>query len=146
MTRTIDSSNIKHEVIYDHFAERQDKGQFDKYNKDMLTFINRIWNANMGVVTAMSHSGIGADVTNGFIQFVCDDPMQFHKLVCSLTQLRDCIPRNEQPTVEIRSKSIPREMTVDGFDNYVTAMFRTPKFKNLAHANRWWTALANHPV
>lgn len=136
--------NIEHEAIYGHFVDRQDSGHFDRYNPDMQSFINRAWNKNLGVVAAMSHSGIGADVSNGFVQFVADNPSMMVRLISWLSEVRDKMSKSNQPTIEIRSKSIPKGVYAGSNDatHYLTVMFRTPRFKTKSEANRWWGSLA----
>lgn len=145
MQQTVYVNDVAQEPIYEYYVERQDSGQFDRYNADMQTFINYLWNRNLGVTVAMSHSGIGADVTNGFIQLICDNPIMQLRLQAVLTELRDQLPRDDQPTIEIRSKSVPRvdkpEWSED-ITHYITVMLRTPRFRTKTQANEWWSKLA----
>jgi len=136
---TLNPIHVEHEKVYNHFVDRQENGQFDRYNTDMQSFINRVWNKNMGVVAAMSHSGIGADVSNGFVQFVTDNPSMMVRLIAWLSDVRDRLPRKDQPTVEIRSKTTPTGITVG--THYLTVMFRTPRFKSKEDGNQWWSKL-----
>lgn len=140
---TLNPKHIQHENVYDHFAERQGDGHFDRYNPDMQSFVNRVWNKQLGVVAAMSHSGIGGDVTNGFVQFVANNPVMFLNLIAWLSDVRDALPRAAQPSIEIRSKTIPKGVYAgpDGHTHYLTVMLRSPRFKNKADANRWWGLL-----
>lgn len=140
---TLTPRDPAHEAIYYHFVERQDNGQFDRYNPDMQSFVNRVWNKNLGTVAAMSHSGIGGDVTNGFVQFVTNDPIMFMKLIEFLTEVRDVLPRSDQPSIEIRSKTTPNGIELGDSDatHYLTVMMRSPRFKNKNDANRWWAQL-----
>jgi hypothetical protein len=138
----VNCKNLSHEALYDHFATKQDGGRWDKYNTDMLTFVNYIWNRNLGSVVAMSHSGIGEDVSNGFIQFICDNPFMMNDLLSELSTVRDITSRASQPTIEIRSKSLPREIEISGKISHITVMFRSPRFRNRAEASVWWKALA----
>lgn len=145
MKRTANASMPEQEPIYFYYLERQDKGQFDRYNPDMQTFANHIWNKRLGVAVAMSHSGIGADITNGFMQFICNDPMMQTRLIVKLTEIRDSFPRDSQPVIEIRSKSVPTVKDPEWYDDigaFITIMFRTPRFNSKAQANDWWASLA----
>lgn len=147
MQKTVNVSNPEQEPIYGYFTDRQDGGHFDRYPPDLQTFANHIWNKNLGVAVAMSHSGIGEDVTNGFIQFICNDPMMQVRLLSYLTDVRDSFKRNDQPSIEIRSKSVPNvknPVWYDGVTHYITVMFRTPRFRSKSHANQWWSMLAIH--
>ncbi|ABY63251.1 hypothetical protein ST201phi2-1p428 [Pseudomonas phage 201phi2-1] len=137
--KTLNPIHADHEKVYNHFVDRQENGQFDRYNADMQSFINRVWNKNLGVVAAMSHSGIGADVSNGFVQFVADNPSMMVRLIGWLTEVRDALPKLQQPTVEIRSKTTPNH--IDDATHYLTVMFRTPRFKTKDDANTWWSKL-----
>ena len=141
-TVTINCKNIAHEALYDHFEKKQDEGRWDKYNADMLTFVNYLWNRQMGSVVAMSHSGIGEDVSNGFIQFICDHPVMLNNLISELSTVRDITPRTVQPTIEIRSKSLPRDVDIPGIHSHITVMFRTPRFRTRTEASGWWSTLA----
>ena len=142
-TVTLNCKNVTHEAIYDHFAKKQDEGRWDKYNADMLTFVNYLWNRQMGSVVAMSHSGIGEDVSNGFIQFICDHPAMLNDLISELSTVRDITPRLVQPTIEIRSKSLPREIDIPGKHSHIVVMFRTPRFRTRSEASGWWATLAS---
>lgn len=141
--RTLNPKHPAHENVYGHFAGRQENGHFDRYNPDMQSFINRVWNRNLGVVAAMSHSGIGGDVTNGFVQFVANDPQMFLNLVAWLSDVRDALPRADQPSIEVRSKTIPNGIYggPEESTHHLTVMMRSPRFKNKADANRWWGVL-----
>lgn len=139
---TLNCKNIQHEPVFEYFTKKQDEGRWDRYNADMLTFINYIWNRNMGSVVAMSHCGIGEDVTNGFVQFICDHPVMLNELISELSTVRDITSRASQPTIEIRSKSLPRDLEVKDKHSYVTVMFRTPRFRSRNEASKWWSELA----
>lgn len=141
--KTLNPKHLEHEHVYGHFADRQENGHFDRYNPDMQSFINRVWNQNLGVVAAMSHSGIGGDVSNGFVQFVANDPSMFLGLIAWLTDVRDVLPRVDQPSIEVRSKTVPHGFPKDVVDatHHLTVMFRSPRFKSKSDANRWWTNL-----
>lgn len=135
------------EPLYLYFVERQENGQFDRYNDDMQTFINRIWNRDLGVTVAMSQSGIGASVTNGFVQFLCDGPVMQTRLINYLTEVRESFTRDDQPVIEVRTKSVPRNVNGDwskDITHYITIMFRTPRFRNLNVAKEWWGKLTNN--
>lgn len=145
MTKIVNASMPAQDNLYLYFVDRQDNGQFDRYNLDMQTFINHIWNKNLGVTVAMSHSGIGSDTTNGFIQFICDNPMMQLRLLARLTELRDAMPRAEQPVIEIRSKSTPSVKNPEwpeDITHYITVMLRTPRFRNKSEASAWWAKFA----
>lgn len=141
--KTLTPKHIAHENIYEHFAERQGNGHFDRYNADMQSFINRVWNKNLGVVAAMSHSGIGADLANGFVQFVANSPTMFLDLIEWLNEVKESLPRKDQPVIEIRGKSIPKaaEKGADESTHHLTVMFRTPRFFSKDQANGWWSNL-----
>lgn len=142
-TVAINCKHVAHEALYDHFAKKQDDGRWDKYNKDMLTFVNYLWNRNLGSVVAMSHSGIGEDVSNGFIQFICDHPVMMNDLISELSTVRDITSRASQPTIEIRSKSLPRDVEIPGMQSHITVMFRSPRFRSRTEASIWWATLAD---
>lgn len=142
---TLNPIRVEHEAIYGYFVDRQENGQFDRYNPDMQSFINRVWNKNLGVVAAMSHSGIGSDLTNGFVQFVTDNPSMMVRLQAWLSDVRDAMPRKDQPTIEIRSKTVPKNVlptdTTNPFTHYLTVMLRSPRFHSKDQANTWWSNL-----
>ncbi len=140
---TLNPIQVEHENIYGYFVDRQENGHFDRYSPDMQSFINRVWNNNLGTVAAMSHSGIGGDVTNGFVQFVTDNPTMMVKLISWLNDIREALPRKSQPVIEIRGKSIPNGVDPgnNGGTHYLTVMFRSPRFRSKDHANQWWSDL-----
>ncbi len=144
MSHITTCKQVEHEHVFNHFAGRQEEGRFDRTNPDILTFINHVWNRNLGSVAALSHCGIGESVTNGFVQFITDDPIMQHDLSVFLTQVRDALPREDQPSIEIRSKTLPHEFKGDKVTHFMTVMMRSPRFKSRNEGNRWWERLATH--
>lgn len=137
------SKHMAHEPVYRHFTDKLDNGRFDRLHPDMQVLVDHVTSARLGCPVASSFSGIGADITNGFVQFIVDNPVQFHDLNIFLVEIMDRFEQRQRPCINIRSKSLPKELTTDTDKQFITVMFRSPKFHDRKHANAWWTKLSD---
>lgn len=138
------SKHLAHEPVFAYFMDKFESGRFGTNNPHMKTLMDYVVNRQLGVPVASSYSGIGEDLTNGFIQFIVDNPVQFHDLNIFLVELMDSFEQRERPCINIRSKTLPREFVTDDDKQYITVMFRSPKFRNRQHAKEWWETLGKH--
>lgn len=138
------SKHIDHEPVYSHFYQKVATGRFDNVHKDMQSLILHVVDKRLGCPVATSFSGIGAEITNGFVQFIVDNPVQFHDLNIFLVEIMDMFDQKERPCINIRSKTLPKEFTNADDKQFITVMFRSPKFRNRVHVNEWWATLAKN--
>lgn len=138
------SKDLAHEPVFRHYIGKLESGRFDSNNPNMKTLIDHVIRYDLGCPVASSYTGIGADLTNGFIQFIVDNPVQFHNLNVFLVELMDRFEQRERPCINIRSKSLPAQFVTDTDKQYITVMFRSPKFRDRTHAKVWWETLAKH--
>jgi hypothetical protein len=135
---------MAHEPVYRHFLDKLDTGRFSSLHKDVQTLVDFVLDERLGCPVASSYSGIGADITNGFVQFIVDNPVQFHDLTIALVEIMDRFEQRERPCINVRSKSLPREFVTPRDQQFITIMFRTPKLRDRKHAEAWWAKLAGH--
>lgn len=138
------SKHQSHEPIYRHFVDKVADGRFESVHKEIQVLITDVVQRGLGCPIASSFMGIGSDITNGFVQFIVDSPVQFHDLNTYLVEIMDKFDYRDRPCINIRSKSLPTEFVTDEDKQFITVMFRTPKLYNRARAVEWWSTLAKH--
>lgn len=140
----VSPKHLSHEPIFNHFVGKYEDDRFKNTSQDVKDLMEYVVNKDLGCPVAASYSGIGSDVSNGFVQFICDNPFQFLELNTYLVEIMDMFPQKDRPCINIRSKSLPPELETDYDKQFITVMFRTPKFRNRDHARQWWGSLSHN--
>lgn len=141
MTATMEPKHIAFTDVYKHYLDKVDNGRFSGNPPEIRTLIDYVMNHSLGCPIASSYTGIGSQITNGFVQFVVNNPVRFSELSCWLVDVLNHFNDGERPVVTIRTKNIPKEYATPQYNQHIVVMFRTPKFRDRRHANQWWTKL-----
>lgn len=142
MSGTMHPKHFVFDEVYEHYLDKVDNGRFTKNPEDMRIFMDHVMNSILGCPVASSFTGIGADITNGFVQFVVDNPYKFTELNCMLVDIMDRFASGDRPTINIRSKTLPKEFISEQYKQFIVVAFRSPPFKDRKHAEHWWAKLA----
>ena len=134
--------HMSFDVVYDHFMDKVDNGRFTNNPDDIRMFMDHVMNSNLGCPVASSFTGIGASITRGFVQFVVDNPYKFTELNCMLVDITNQFVGIDRPTVDIRSKTLPKEFISEQYSQFIVVVFRTPLLTDRKHAERWWAKLS----
>lgn len=142
MGTILEPKHLAFEAVYEHYHAKVENGRFAANKAYVQILLNHVLDRNLGCPVASSYTGIGGDITNGFVQFIVDNPYMFTELNCWLVNVMDRFTQCDRPSINIRSKTLPKEFITDNDKQYITVMLRTPKFRDMKHANSWWEKLA----
>lgn len=142
MSNIMEPKHLAFNEVYKHYLDKIDNGRFSGNSIEIKTLIDFVLNRQLGCPIASSYTGIGADITNGFVQFVVNSPVRFSELSCLLIDIQNHFSDGSRPTVTIRTKSLPTQFKTVNYNQHMVIMFRTPKLRNRDHACLWWGKLA----
>lgn len=142
MNRTMYPKHFVFDEVYTHYLDKIDNGRFTNNPENMRIFMDCVMNRNLGCPVASSFTGIGADITNGFVQFIVDNPYKFTDLNCWLVEVMDHFASGDRPTINVRSKTLPKEFISEQYSQFIVVAFRTPPLRDRKHAEQWWAKLA----